>query len=141
MTPISELREEHRQLEDQAKRLRAIVMAPVADAAAVAGIRWKMAQAIQDHCAHEDVAVYQAIFASGDGAATRAAWADRQAHGKLPRSFAHYISEWPVARINRQWDAFRADTLAMLDRLATRIGNEENSLYPHAERLRQRRAA
>ena len=29
----------------------------------------------------------------------------------------------------------------MLDRLATRIGNEENSLYPHAERLRQRRAA
>jgi len=139
--PFPELYEEHRQLEAQAERLREIVMAPVADAAAIAGLRWKMAQALHDHCAHEDEAVYQTIFASGDGAATRAAWGYRQANGRISRVFGNYIGAWPIPRINREWDAFRADTLAVLDRLAARIASEEDILYSHARRVRTRRAA
>lgn len=141
MPPIAELCEEHRQLEAQASRLRDIVMAPVADAAAIAGMRWQMARTLYDHCAREDEAVYQAIFASGDAAATRVAWAYRQEHGKLGRAFGQYISDWPVARINREWDGFRHETLAMLDGLKLRIEGEEAILYAHAERVRLRRAA
>jgi hypothetical protein len=139
--PFPELYEEHRQLEAQAAQLRAIVMAPVADAAAIAGMRWAMAQALHNHCVREDEAVYQAIFASGDGAATRAAWAYRQANGRISRVFGDYIGAWPVPRINHEWDAFRADTLAVLDRLAARIESEEEILYSHAQRVRTRRAA
>jgi hypothetical protein len=100
-----------------------------------------MAQALHDHCEREDVEIYQLIFASGDAAATRAAWTHRQDHGRIGRAFGQYIGGWPVARINREWDAFRADTIAMLDRLAVRIASEEEMLYAHAERLQLRRAA
>lgn len=141
MDPFPELYEEHRQLEAQAERLREIVMARVPDAAAIAGMRWKMAQALNKHCAREDEAIYQAIFASGDSEATRAAWAYRREYGRISRVFGDYVVQWPVARINREWDAFRAETLDILDRLATRISSEEEVLYAHAQRIRQRRAA
>ncbi|MES2445289.1 MAG: hemerythrin domain-containing protein [Pseudomonadota bacterium] len=139
--PISGLCEEHRQLEDQARHLMEIVMAPVADAAAVAGMRWEMAKQLREHCAREDQTVYRLILASGDAAATKIAWAYRQEHGQLGTTFGRYITDWPVARINRQWEAFRADTIAILDQLAVRIASEEATLYAHAERLRLRRAA
>jgi hypothetical protein len=141
VAPISELCAEHRQLEEHARHLLEIVVAPVPDAAAIAGMRWTMAQALYDHCAREDGEVYQLIFASGDVAATRVAWAYRQEHGRLGPAFGRYITDWPVARINREWDAFRIDTLAILDRLAMRISSEEATLYAHAERVRLRRAA
>jgi Hemerythrin HHE cation binding domain len=139
--PFPELYEEHRRLETQAERLREIVMAPVADAAAIAGMRWQMAQALHGHCTREDEAIYQTIFASGDGEATRAAWAYRKQHGRISRVFGDYIGEWPVTRINREWEAFRTATLAVLDQLAARIASEEDILYSHALRVRTRRAA
>ncbi len=141
MAALSELCEEHRKLCDQASLLRSIVMAPVPDAAAIAGMRWQMAHTLHEHCAHEDEAVYRLIFASGDAAATQIAWAYRQEHGRIGRAFGQYISDWPVKRITREWSAFRADTLAILERLAARIAGEEATLYAHAERLRLRRAA
>lgn len=141
MVPISELCEEHRQLEERASRLREIVSAPVADAAAVAGMRWEMAQALYDHLGREDLEIYRMILASGDARGTIVASRYREEHGKLGIAFGHYIVDWPVARINREWDAFRADTLAILDRLAVRIESEEATLYAHAERVRIRRAA
>jgi hypothetical protein len=141
VTAFPELCEEHRQLEAEAGRLKAIAMAAVPDAAAIAGMRWKMAQAIHNHCAREDADIYQAIFASGDAAATRAAWADRKEHGQLAKVFGTYVRDWPVARINAEWMAFRAATLAVIEKLAARIATEEGVLYPHAERVRMRRAA
>lgn len=141
MVPVSELCEEHRQLEQHARLLREIVAAPVPDAAAVAGMRWTMAQAMFDHLAREDAEIYRSILASGDAAATAVAWRYRQEHGKLGLAFGSYITDWPVSRINREWQAFRADTLAILDQLDVRIASEEATLYAHAERVRTRRAA
>lgn len=141
MSSISELCDEHRQLEGNARHLRKIVAAPVADAASVASMRWQMAQALHDHCAREHREVYRLILSSGDAKATGAAWAYRLEHGELALAFGRYITDWPVARINREWNAFQADTLAILDRLAMRIASEEATLYPHAERLWLRRAA
>jgi hypothetical protein len=141
VVPISELCDEHRQLAAQAERLREIVRRPVPDTASIAAMRWQMAQALYNHCAHEDQEIYQLIFASGDAAATRVAWAYRQEHGRIGRAFGQYVTDWPVARINREWDIFRAETLAILDRLAVRMIGEEASLYAHAVRVRLRRAA
>jgi hypothetical protein len=141
VVPISELCEEHRQLEEYARLLREIVAGPVPDAAAVAGMRWQMAQTLFDHLSHEDQEIYRAILASGDASATAVAWRYRQEHGQLGIAFGQYITDWPVTRINREWEAFRADTLAILDRLEVRIGSEETTLYAHAERVRLQRAA
>jgi len=138
---ISELCEEHRQLEAQAARMLKIVAAPVADAAAVAGLRWRMAQALLDHCRREDRAVYDRLLASGDAIATALAWEYRKEFGALGAAFAAYIADWPVDRVNRNWIGFRADTQAMMALIVTRIACEERELYAHAERIEARRRA
>ena len=141
MTRISELCEEHRQLEAQADRMLAIVTGPVADAAAVAGVRWRMAQALLDHCKGEDRAVYDRLLGSGDATATALAWRYRKEFGTLGGAFASYIADWPVDRINRNWIGFRADTEAMMARIVERIACEERELSVHAERVEARRRA
>ncbi|MCW3846156.1 hemerythrin domain-containing protein [Sphingomonas sp. LB-2] len=141
MATIRELYDEHRKLEALAGQMLAIVAGRVADAAAIAGIRWRMAQALLDHCAAEDRSVYDRLLASGDAAATALAWRYRQEFGALGAAFAHYISDWPVDRINRNWIGFRADTETMMGRILARIECEESELYAHAERIAARRRA
>ena len=141
MTSISELCEEHRQLEAHAARMLTIVAAPVADAASVAGMRWRMAQALLDHCRDEDRVIYDRLLASGDAVATALAWEYRKEFGALSAAFASYIADWPVDRINRNWIGFRADTETMMARLAERVESEERELYLHAQRIEQRRNA
>lgn len=141
MVSISELCDEHRKLEVLAAKLMTIVAAPVADAAAVAGVRWQLAQALLDHCRHEDAAIYDRMLASGDRIATDLAWRFRNEFGALSAAYAGYISDWPVDRINRNWVGFQADTLALLAKLGRRIASEEGELYLHAERVAARRKA
>lgn len=141
MAPISELREEHRQIAAQARQVLHIVTGPVADAAAIAGIRWRMAHALFEHCEREDRLVYRSILSSGDAAATAAATDYRREHGRLAADFGRYVTDWPVTRINREWEAFRDATRLVMERLAARIRDEEDTLYPHAERVSERRKA
>lgn len=141
MESISELCDEHRKLEALAAKLMRIVAAPVADAAAVAGVRWQMAQALLDHCRHEDAEIYNRLLASGDRVATELAWRFRKQFGAISAAYAGYIADWPVDRINRNWTGFQADTRALLARLAGRIASEEGELYVHAQRIAARRQA
>lgn len=136
---IQQLCAEHRALEAQAAQLLDIVSGDAPDAAAVAGMRWRMAQALLDHCSREDHHVYDALLSSGDAIATNVAWRYRQDHGLLGPSFASYIAAWPVGRINREWLNFRDETRKLLAGLADRIEREEQVLYAHAERILARR--
>ncbi len=140
---IQALRAEHLVLRDHAAQLLAIVSADVPDAAAVAAMRWRMAQALRDHCEREDREIYDRLLSSGDAVATEIAWRCRQEHGTLGSIFATHMASWPVDRINREWPHFRADTRALMFDLADRIAHEEQILYPQAERIvaRQRAAA
>ena len=141
MVSISELREEHRAIGEQAEAMLRIVAAPVADAAAVARLRWKLAQALLDHTAHEEAPVYDHILAFGDAAAAAAARRCRGEYGTLGAAFARYIADWPVDRINRHWDEFRADTEVMMAAIAIRIAVEDDELYPLAEKIEARQRA
>ena len=138
---IRELCAEHRALEAQAAQLLAIVSGAVPDAAAVAVLRWGMAQTLLDHCNRENWLVYDRLLASGDAIATDIAWRYRQEHGTLGPAFANYIAAWPVGRISREWARFRDETEALMTGLAERIEDEERVLYAHVERVMARRAA
>ena len=120
-----------------------IVSATVPDAAAVAVMRWQMAQALRDHCVREDRQIYDRLLSSGDAVATEIAWSYREEHGLLGPAFANYMATWPVGRIAGEWERFRAETRVLLADLAERIEREEQVLYPHVERVvaRQRAAA
>ncbi|MDT8759088.1 hemerythrin domain-containing protein [Sphingomonas psychrotolerans] len=130
-------------MEAHAAQLLAIVSAAVPDAAAVAAMRWRMAQALRDHCTREDRQVYDRLLSSGDAAATNIAWCHRAEHGLLGPAFANYMAAWPVGRISGEWERFRAETRILMADLAERIEREERLLFPHVERViaRQRAAA
>jgi hypothetical protein len=138
---IPEFCAEHRALEAQAAQLLEIVSAAVPDTAAVAAMRWQMGQALLDHCNREDREIYDRLLSSGDAIATNIAWRYRQEHGLIGPAFANYIAAWPVGRINREWERFRAETRILMADLAERIEREEQVLYIHVERVMARRRA
>ncbi|MDF7776621.1 hemerythrin domain-containing protein [Sphingomonas sp. AOB5] len=138
---IEQLCTEHRSLEAQAAQMLAIVANRVPDPAAVAAVRWRMAQELFEHCAREDLVVYEQLIISGDAAAIATAWSYRREHGGLGEMFGRYIADWPVVRVGREWDAFRIATTDIMTRIAGRILSEERELYAHAERVLKRRAA
>ncbi|MBO9624420.1 MAG: hemerythrin domain-containing protein [Sphingomonas sp.] len=141
MSSIKAICEEHRALEARAAQLLRIVGSPVADPAAVTALRWGMAQALVDHCAHEEREVYALLFASGDDPAIAVAGRFRADHDALARRFAGYVAAWPIARIAREWEVFRSDTAELVIEIKRRITAEEAELHPHYERLADRRAA
>ncbi len=132
---IRSLCAEHRALEAQSAQLLTIVSAGVPDAAAVAVMRWQMAETLRDHCEREGRLIYDRLLSSGDAVATRLAWSYREAHGMLAPAFANYIAAWPVGRISREWERFGAETRILLADLAERIAQEEQVLFAHLERV------
>jgi hypothetical protein len=141
MPIIAKLRDEHRMLEADIARMLDIVANPSPDAASIAAIRWRLARALFEHCAHEDRALHDRLAQSGDATAIAVCCEYRRAHGALGEVFGHYISDWPVDRISREWDRFGAETRAMASRVADRIAVEETQLYPMLERMVLMRAA
>lgn len=138
---IEELCAEHRELEAQAAQLLRVIGADAPDSASVAGLRWRLARAIADHCEREDRQIYDRLLCSGDAVATVLALRCRQEHGVLVDRFRNYILDWPVDRITREWADFGRATKAVLAMLAERSAREEQLLYPHADRVIARRAA
>jgi hypothetical protein len=141
MGVIRELCEEHRLLAGQAAQLLAIVSADAPDAAAVAAIRWRMSQALSEHCARERAEVYDVLAAAGDAEAVALAAEFTRVHGDLAGDFAAWVIGWPVLRVSREWAAFRAETCALVARLRHRMAREEAELYPLAPAAGLARAA
>ena len=138
---IDELRAEHRVLEAQAAELLRVVAGQSPDSASVAGLRWRMARTLADHCEREDRHVYDWLLCSGDAVATVYALRCRQEHGVLVERFRTYILDWPVGRIAREWTEFGRATQEIVASIADRMAREEEQLYPHADRVMARRAA
>lgn len=141
MNVILDLCAEHRELEAQAGMLLRVVQNSTPDTAAVAVLRWRMAQRLSDHCEREDRAIYETLVASGDAAATAIAWRYRQEHGQLSRDFSRYVAAWPVDRVASEWAAFRGETEKVVAGLHSRILLEEQELYAHVERVTAKRRA
>ncbi|MEN3748144.1 hemerythrin domain-containing protein [Sphingomonas sp. HF-S3] len=141
MPILAKLRDEHRVLETDINRMLEIVANPAPDAASIAAIRWRLAQALFDHCAQEDRAIHDRLAQSGDATAIAACRDYRREHGAMGERFGRYIADWPIERISRDWETFGAETRAMARRVADRIAVEETSLYPLLERMVLMRAA
>jgi hypothetical protein len=141
MTAIRELCAEHRVLEEHTLMLLRIASNEVADPAAVAMLRWRLARALGDHCAREEREVYDPLLTSRDSSAIAVARHYRREHGQVAASFTRYIAAWPIERIGREWSRFRVETEKVVLGLANRALLEEQILYPHIERVTRRRAA
>ncbi|WP_404336716.1 hemerythrin domain-containing protein [Sphingomonas sp. MMS12-HWE2-04] len=141
MSSIAELCAEHREVEEQARLLLRIAAAECPDSAMVAGIRWRLAQMLHDHCVREDQAVYGRLLGSGDAVAIVQAEHYREDHGGIARGVAGYIAAWPVQRIGCEWQAFGVATRNIVAMIFERIRLEERHLYAQLARVEAHRAA
>lgn len=107
---------EDREMALVAAELLRVVAAQSPDSASVAGLRWRMARTLADHCGREE-------------------------HGAVVDRFHTYIRDWPVSRITREWAEFGRATRTALASIAGPSASQERHLHPHAGRAIARRAA
>lgn len=141
MSSIQSICEEHRAIAARAAQLLRVTESVVPDTASVAALRWGMAQALVAHCAREEREVYAWLLASGDADAAAVVQRFTEQYGALARRFTEYVSGWPIARLAREWEAFRAETALLVHDLTRRIAAEEAELHPHFERVAGLRVA
>lgn len=91
-------------------QLRDVVANSYPDPASVAPLRWRVAQALLEHCERKE----RTAGEGGEEVAARR----RADHAALCCLFAHYIADWSVARIAVEWEAFGKDTGDMIASLS-----------------------
>lgn len=98
----------------------------------VAGLRWRLAREVIAHLAVEDRLFYPLMIRSGDAEAAGTATRFQAEMGGFADDFTAWLARWNELNIAQDWDAFRAETRAILTTLADRSRREEEMLYPLA---------
>lgn len=101
----------------------------------VAALRWRLARELIAHLAMEDRLLYPSMIRSRDAKIAGTATHLKAEMGSFANEFTVYMAAWSDLRVAREWEAFRSETKAVLDRLADRIRREDETLYPLADAL------
>jgi len=135
---IESLRQEHAALQALRAELLALVVDAPSPHADLAGLRWRFSRVLLAHLAREDRHLYPRMKADPERETAALAIAYEQEMGGLAACWQAYMTDWPGTRIAREWPAFRARTVEILDLLALRIEREERDLYPRLAAPRPR---
>lgn len=133
---IERLRAEHAAIETLSRFLLALVAAPHPPRPTeLAAVRGMLRDTLVRHLKCEDWALYPRMQSSGDAEVMRIARIFVDEMGHIAGDFAAYDARWTPEAVEAGWDAFRGETIGILDALGMRIEREEQQLYPLAERL------
>ena len=133
---IERLRAEHAAIETLSHFLMAMVAAPHPPRPTeLAAVRGMLRDTLVRHLKCEDWALYPRMQSSGDAEVMRIARIFVDEMGHIAGDFAAYDARWTPEAVEADWDAFRGETIGILDALGMRIEREEQQLYPLAERL------
>jgi hypothetical protein len=133
---IERLRAEHAAIETLSRFLLALVAAPHPPRPTeLAAVRGMLRDTLVRHLKCEDWALYPRMQSSGDAEVMRIARIFVDEVGHIAGDFAAYDARWTPEAVEADWDAFRGETIGILDALGMRIEREEQQLYPLAERL------
>ena len=133
---IERLRAEHAAIETLSRFLLALVAAPHPPRPTeLAAVRGMLRDTLVRHLKCEGWALYPRMQSSGDAEVVRIARIFVDEMGHIAGDFAAYDARWTPEAVEADWDAFRGETIGILDALGMRIEREEQQLYPLAERL------
>lgn len=133
---IERLRAEHAAIETLSRFLLALVAAPHPPRPTeLAAMRGMLRDTLVRHLKCEDWALYPRMQSSGDAEVMRIARIFVDEMGHIAGDFAAYDARWTPEAVEADWDAFRGETIGILEALGMRIEREEQQLYPLAERL------
>lgn len=122
---VRQLHAEHRQIAEMARELAEAVAAPTPpEPIAFLHFRREFARILTRHLKREEWMTWPLLAARPDAAQLCSDLA------AFSLDFAAYGRAWPAPRIEGDWEGFRRETLAMIERLLARIEAEETQLYP-----------
>lgn len=125
---------EHARIDVQVELLTELVGADQPDVAAVVIALSDLSGALSSHLAHEDSNIYPQMIAARNTELSEAASRFVEEFATLREDWGLYLSEWGSEAIAGDWQNFRAETRAILARLAKRVRAENDLLYPAAFR-------
>ena len=95
--------------------------------------------AVKDHLAVTDSAMYSKLLGSGDQKMSNIATRFMGGSREINRIFSAYLKRWCKVKsrtlVVREYDAFLRDTEEMFDLVLDRIQNETEHLYPAVQKV------
>lgn len=141
---IDNLRQQHRDLEDMAASIMTRIHGyrDEFDAITLARSMANLAVLLRVHFAFEDTALYPAMLTSGDAEAAQLGLRLKTEVGDLADRFDDFIRRWQApTTIAAAFEEFRDEVTSLFAVLGARIEQENDLLFPAAERLRRDLAA
>jgi len=128
---VSILAAEHRQIAAMARELAATVSgSALPDPLVFLQFRREFGRVLTRHLKREEWAVYPRLRTHPDIGVRATAERLCDEATRFSAAFTAYAGRWPAPKIAAGWDAFRAETLAIIGGLLDRIDVEDNHLYP-----------
>lgn len=136
MVSFERLIREHHRIGQLADQLRDLVDEPE-DAQRALLALGRLADILVAHLLVEDAHIYPELLLSRDTGNAAMAGEVVSQFAKLTSDWSAYNARWTEASIAADWPRYRAETHAILARLADRIRIENELLYPMALRSAQ----
>ena len=136
MSQLSKLHEDHAKLARLFRTLGEIIERPVAPPRLeLFEVRQDLMGTLIAHLKLEDWALYPRLIDSGDPQVSKTGASFKLEMGGLAPAFIAYCDKWNADVIEADWQAYCADTTAILDALTNRLIRENRELLPLIERL------
>lgn len=109
------------------------------DSEITCGLFFDYVNAVKDHLAVTDSAMYSKLLGAGDQKMSNLANRFMGGSREINRIFSAYLKRWCKLRsqqlVIKEYDAFIADTQEMFDMVLERIQNETEYLYPAVRKV------
>ena len=109
------------------------------DSEVTANLFFEYVNAVKDHMAVTDNAMYSKLLGSGDQKMSNLANRFLGGSREINRIFSAYLKRWCKIKrkelVIKEYDAFMHDTQEMFDMVLDRIQNETEHLYPAVRKL------
>jgi hypothetical protein len=125
------LLDEHDQIDAFSSELEAVCLRDVPDPYAVSQAQFNLRQALDEHFAHEEEALYARLMGTA-GTSVEGIEQFQAQLRLLCADWNQYLSEWDAECLNADWPGFRAETMTLMKRVRARTGEETKLIYTQA---------
>lgn len=130
---IAQLHQQHEELQTLAHRLDNLVQAPEPDMRSLGQLRLAMSTLLRNHINFEEEQIYAPLRALPE-ASSEITRSDEDLRTRQ-MAYSSHISAWRLERIAPEWMQYGREVQVLTRGLVTRIGYENEVIYPLFHRL------
>lgn len=136
MTSLSQLHQDHFQVEKLVGQLRELIASPTPPPSVqLFDVRRRLTSLIIAHLKSEDWVLYPPLLASADPEVAEIARQFVEEMGGLAQAFHDFMAAWDALKIDANWPDYCRECGGILDALQNRLAREDHELLPLLERV------